>query len=140
MMGTNGLHRSLALVAGLGLATLTGCQSWTASQDETVVTTRREFTQATMVKVYSLEGIGLKDAPVPEIEAFTKTIRDLVVTNQWDRSDSAIQVFGILMTVRTTPKNHLLIEHYLDQVHQIVTPPRLSMRPGQPLNVTPSIQ
>ena len=142
------LPAGLAVVgAGLSLMTVTGCQSLLGHNDETVVTTRREFVQPTVVKVYSLEGIGLKDAPVEEIEAFTKTIRDMVVTKQWERSNSAIQVFGILMTVRTTPQNHLLIEHYLDQVHQIVAPTRLSLRAGHPGNpgghpgaANPSIQ
>ena len=131
----------VAAVLGLGLCVgvLPGCSNAPKKtvQKETpnlttVVSPRRDYSNETMVRVYSLNGLGLKDAPAEEIQAFMETVRDMVVTKDWDRTKSTIQVFGVLCTVRTTPENHLLLEDYLNQVQRVmdgsVYPMRSSVR------------
>ncbi len=110
-------------------ATATGCASLFGDESKTVITQRGDLRSQTMVRAYSLDGLGLNDAPPQEIQVLMNTIHDLVVTEQWDRSDSAIQVFGMLMTVRTTSENHLLIEDYLERVRRISNQPHYSMMP-----------
>lgn len=117
----------LCIGLGVVMALLSGCSTAPkqtdpdkVSVDSIVVSQRRDPDTETMVRVYSLRGVGLKDAPAEEVQAFMDTLRSMVVTSQWDRTNSTIQVFGVLMTVRTTPDNHLLIEHYLNQVRQVM--------------------
>lgn len=112
------------LGTAVALTTLSGCQSsmardMTPEHSESVVTSRYDARDGTTVRVYGLDGLGLKDAPVEEIEAFMATVRDMVVSKEWDRNKSTMKVFGALLTVRTTPENHLLIDDYLSQVRRV---------------------
>ncbi len=113
-----------AAAVAMGMGSV-GCQMSSQSdasmkkQNDTVVMGRSEVGESTLVRVYSLNGVGLKDAMPEEVHAFTSTIRDMVVTKEWDRADSRIQVFGLLMSVRTTPDNHMLIDEYLRQIRSL---------------------
>ena len=77
--------------------------------------------------MYNLRGVGLNDATPQEIEAFMETMRNLVVTKDWHKTKSSIQVFGSIMTVKTTPKDHLLIESYLNEVRRVMSDPSTMM-------------
>lgn len=119
------------LGAGVLGGMLTGCQgvSRTADTDEstTIVMPRHDFTRETIVRVYNLRGVGLNDATPEEIEMFMETMRNLVVTKDWRKTKSSIQVFGSMMTIKTTPKDHLLIENYLNEVRRVMNDPSLTM-------------
>jgi len=130
---------SIGLSVGLGVMAASGCQnvskttSLDAQPNNTVVISRNRDSYAmTMVKVYSLRGVGLNDAPPEEIQSFMDTMRKMVVSSSWDKTHSAVQVFGVLMTVRTTPENHLVIERYLNEVRQV-------MQLHQPLSMDTSM-
>ena len=120
---------STLAAAGLILSatTLTGCAGMFGSKSA-VITPRNHLAKQTVVRAYNLDGLGLNDAPPQELQVLMTTIQDMVVTDRWERSDSAIQVFGMLMTVRTTPDNHLLIEDYLERVRRITSEPHYSMK------------
>ena len=68
----------------------------------TVVTPRNESDSMTVVRVYNLKAIGLQHATTEEIEAFTTIICDMVVTKDWKKTRSDVQVFGSMMTVKAT--------------------------------------
>ena len=112
------------ILTGLAAAALltSGCQYLPmhkpAAAKKTVVTPRADRAADTMVRVYNLKGIGMEHASNEEIEAFTGIIYDLVVSTDWDKTRSDVQVFGTLMTVKTTPDNHLRIEDYLNRVER----------------------
>ena len=110
-------------------AALTGCGTLFGNKSSTVIASRHDVRNQTIVRAYSLDGLGLEDAPPQEIQVLMTTIEDMVVTKQWGRSESAIQVFGTLMTVRTTPDNHLLIEDYIERIRRIANQPHYSMMP-----------
>ena len=84
----------------------------------TVVTPQLMGHKGTVVSVYNLKNIGMEHASADEIEAFTGVIYDLVVTDELDKSESDVQVFGTIMTIKTNPVNHLRIEDYLNQVER----------------------
>ena len=138
---------SIGLSMGLGVVGASGCESVhkadrsDSRQTDTTVVSRQQNPYAkTMVRVYSLRGVGLKDSPPQEIQAFVDTMHKMVVSKSWDKTSSAVQVFGVLMTVRTTPENHLSIERYLNEVRQVMQKPPLSMGPatGHPMMNTVS--
>ena len=124
---------AVAWVLGVGVCggMLTGCQTVSETADTrestTIVMPRQDFTRETIVRVYNLRGVGLNDAAPEEIEAFMETMRSLVVTNDWRKTKSSIQVFGVMMTVKTTPKDHLLIENYLNEVRRVMSDPTVMM-------------
>lgn len=124
----------IGLSVGLGAAGVPGCesmhkadQSGSKQTDTTVVSRQHDPYAQTMVRVYSLRGIGLKDSPPQEIQAFVDTMHKMVVSKSWNKTGSAVQVFGVLMTIRTTPENHLSIERYLNEVRQVMQKQPLSM-------------
>ena len=120
-------------VLGVGLCggALSGCQGTSRTEDSrestTIVVPRHDYTRETLVRVYNLHGIGLNDSTTEDIEAFMGTVRELVVTKKWHKTKSSIQIFGSLMTVRTTPTNHLLIENYLNEVRRVMKDTTMSM-------------
>ena len=119
---------SVAVVALMvGAVAMTGCES-ILGNSRSVVTKRTDPHDLTIVRAYSLQGVGLREASVDEIEAFMNTIEKLVVSKQWESSRSAFQVFGSLMTIRTTADNHLLIEDYLERVRRVVSEPQYTLR------------
>ena len=124
---------AVALVLGVGVCggVLTGCESVSRTADTgdstKIVMARQDYTRETIVRVYNLRGVGLNDASSEEIEAFMSTMRSLVVTKNWKKTKSSIQVFGVMMTVKTTPKDHLLIENYLNEVRRVMNDPTITM-------------
>lgn len=126
--------RALLIGLSLSMTVFSGCDgiqkqthSQEPSEDTIVVSRRHDPSDETMVRVYSLRGIGLKDAPPEEIRVFMDNMRKMVVSKSWDRTASAVQVFGVLMTIRTTPLNHLRIEQYLTEVRKVMQQQPLSM-------------
>lgn len=127
------------LSLGLSVFAASGCQNTpqkanldSESTNTTVISRHQESYPMTMVRVYSLRGVGLNNAPPEDIQAFMDTMRKMVVSNSWEKTSSAIQVFGKMMTVRTTPDNHLVIERYLIDV-------RRAMQHSDPLTMDTSI-
>jgi len=125
---------AIAWVLGVGvLGGITGCQSMfrTADTGEStstkIVMARQNFAAETIVRVYNLRGVGLNDATSEEIEAFMETMRSMVVTKDWQKTKSSIQVFGVMMTIKTTPKDHLLIENYLNEVRRVMNDPTITL-------------
>ena len=120
-------------VLGVGLSgvVLSGCQGISRTADSressTIVVPRHDYAKETLVRVYNLRGIGLNDSTTEDIAAFMETVHELVVTKRWHKTKSSIQIFGALMTVRTTPTNHLLIENYLNEVRRVMKDAALSM-------------
>ena len=133
--------RGLTVGLSLGFCVLaaTGCESApkksssdTTSANTMVISRQQDSSPLTMVRVYSLRGVGLNNAPPQDIQAFMDTMQQMVVSNTWEKTSSSIQVFGRLMTVRTTPENHLVIERYLNDV-------RRAMQQPEPLTMNTTI-
>lgn len=123
---------SIGLIMGLGATGFAGCNSVSHTEkpeSTTVVSRNQENHNDTVVRAYSLRGLGLKDAPAEDIQAFMDTLRKMVVSKSWDKTRSTVQVFGVLMTVRTTAENHLMIERYFNEVRQVLQRQPLSMAP-----------
>ena len=128
------MKRDFSTTWGLGCAVLmlaefsiAGCEGApkasgvkTPSNTTSIVTPRHEINQRTIVRVYSLRDIGLEDTAEEHIRNFTDTIREVVVTDEWEGTYSSIHVFDVLMTVRTTRENHHLIQEYLEQISGIM--------------------